>query len=98
MTSSAYRRGGEPVAGPGEDRDGGVGADEGRGEKDTSTAIRTVLSTGPRPWSTNSFLISGVIALDARRMSIADAFTFLPWGRVRPGRDHFPAFRVTWAA
>lgn len=85
MTSSAYRRGGEPVSGPGEDRDGGVGADEGRGEKGTSTAIRTVLSTSPvpAPSSTNSFLISGVIALDARRMSVAAVSAFLPWGRVR---------------
>ncbi len=43
------RRGGEPVSGPGEDRDGDGGADEGRAEKDTSTAIRAVLSTSPSP-------------------------------------------------
>lgn len=59
MTSLAYRRGGEPVSGPGEGRDGGVGADEGRGQKDTSTAIlhRPVDPTRPvpAPSSTNGF-------------------------------------------
>ncbi|GHE40928.1 hypothetical protein GCM10017771_60260 [Streptomyces capitiformicae] len=48
--------------------------------KDTNPEIRTGLSTSPAPGPspTNSFLMSGVITLEARRMPTADASTTLP--------------------